>query len=75
MRVVHRDNLAAGGANAMNGEPPHAFTWSRDSPKFGQRYRVTIAEDGRTMEGEGTMKNEGATWEQDLCLSYVRVDA
>src|SRR4051812_28563275 len=32
------------------------FTWSRDSPKFAQRFRFTIADDGRTMEGEGSMK-------------------
>jgi hypothetical protein len=49
------------------------FTWSRDSSKFAQRFRVTIADDGRTMESEGTMKKEGQTWEPDLRLSYVRV--
>jgi len=46
------------------------FTWSRDSAKFAQRFRVTIAKDGRTMESEGMMKKEGAGWEPDLRLSY-----
>jgi hypothetical protein len=46
------------------------FTWSRDSAKFSQRYRVRFA--GDKMEGEGTMKREGSEWEPDLCLSYVR---
>jgi hypothetical protein len=50
----------------------NGFTWSRDAPKFAQRFRVTIASDGGTMEGEGTMKKEGLTWEPDLGLSYVR---
>ncbi len=49
------------------------FTWSRDTPKFSQRFRVTFSKDGRTMEGEGTMKREGSDWESDLKLSYVRV--
>jgi hypothetical protein len=49
------------------------FTWSRDSPRFAQRFRVTIADDGRTMDGEGTMKKDGGPWEPDLRLSYVRV--
>jgi hypothetical protein len=26
----------------------------------------------RTMEGKGTMRKEGAEWEPDLSLSYVR---
>jgi hypothetical protein len=49
------------------------FAWSRDSQKFAQRFRITIAKDGRKMEGEGTMKKEGGSWEADLALSYVRV--
>ena len=48
------------------------FTWSRDTEAFAQRFRVTIAADGRTMRGEGTMKKEGADWEPDLTLSYTR---
>ena len=48
------------------------FTWSRDSAKFAQRFRVTFGEDGRTMESVGTMKKEGGEWEPDLRLSYVR---
>ena len=50
------------------------FAWSRDSQKFAQRFRITIANDGRKMEGEGTMKKGSAPWEADLCLSYARVD-
>lgn len=48
------------------------FTWARDAPKMAQRFRVTIAADGRSMEGEGTMSRDGAPWEPDLRLSYVR---
>jgi hypothetical protein len=49
------------------------FTWSRDTPRFAQRFRVTMAKDGLTMRGEGTMKKEGSEWESDLRLAYVRV--
>jgi hypothetical protein len=48
------------------------LAWSRETPRFAQRFRVTIATDGRTMEGEGTMRKDGPTWEPDLRLSYVR---
>jgi hypothetical protein len=48
------------------------FTWSRDAPQFAQRFRVTLASDGRTMEGKGAMKKEASGWEADLQLSYVR---
>lgn len=48
------------------------FSWSRDAPDFAQRFQVTIAKDGRTMEGEGTMRRNGQAWEPDLRLSYVR---
>ena len=49
------------------------FTWSRESPKFAQRFRVTFGAAGRTMESEGTMKKDEGAWEPDLRLSYVRV--
>ncbi len=48
------------------------FTWSRDTPQFAQRFRVTIAKDGRTMRSEGAMRKEGSEWETDLALSCVR---
>jgi hypothetical protein len=48
------------------------FTWSRESPQFSQRFRVTIGTDSRTMEGEGTMSRDGGVFEPDLRLSYVR---
>src|ERR1700760_511803 len=38
---------------------PDGFAWSRNSPEFSQRFRVTIADDGRTMQSEGTMKKDG----------------
>ena len=53
---------------------PNGFTWSRNDPKFSQRFEVTIASDGRTMESKGTMKKAGSEWEPDLSLSYVRAD-
>jgi hypothetical protein len=48
------------------------FTWSRDTPQFAQRFRVTMAKDGRTMRSEGMMRREGSDWEPDLALSFVR---
>lgn len=52
----------------------NGFTWSRENPKFSQRFRVTIAEDGRSMSSEGTMRKGDGEWEPDLCLAYVRAE-
>jgi hypothetical protein len=48
------------------------FTWSRESPQFSQRFHVTIADNGREMKSEGTMKKDGGSWGPDLSLTYVR---
>lgn len=53
----------------------NGFTWSRDDPKFAQRFQVTIASDGRTMQGKGMMKKQGSEWEPDLQLTYARAPA
>ena len=50
----------------------HGVTWTRDAPGFSQRFRVTLARDGRSMEGRGEMSKDGATWEKDLDLDYTR---
>jgi hypothetical protein len=46
----------------------------RDSPAFSQRFNVTIAPDGRSMESRGEMSKNGGSWEPDLQLTYTRVD-
>jgi hypothetical protein len=48
------------------------FSWSRDPPQFAQRFRITIAKDNASMQGQGMMKQAGKDWEPDLSLSYVR---
>ncbi|HEX7663684.1 MAG TPA: hypothetical protein VF407_04210, partial [Polyangiaceae bacterium] len=34
--------------------------WKRDSAEFAQTYRLKITADGKSMEGQGTMKRAGA---------------
>lgn len=48
------------------------ITWARETEPFSQRFRVTLGKDGGTMQGEGTMKKAGSSWEPDLRLAYVR---
>jgi hypothetical protein len=50
------------------------FRWWRNAPSFSQRYTLTIAEDGRTMTGRGELSWDGSAWEQDLDLTYTRVE-
>jgi hypothetical protein len=52
----------------------NVLTWWRDAPGFAQRYSLTLADDGRTMVGKGELCRDGSTWEQDLDLTYTRVE-
>ncbi|WP_236600948.1 hypothetical protein [Ktedonobacter sp. SOSP1-85] len=47
--------------------------WWRDEPSFSQRCTMTIEDNGNKMESQGEMSREGAAWEKDLALTYVRV--
>lgn len=47
--------------------------WWRDEPGFSQRFTMTIEDNGNKMESQGEMSREGAAWEKDLALTYVRV--
>lgn len=51
------------------------LTWQRAEPSFAQRFTVTIEGDGNVMSGKGEMSRDGAPWEDDLSLTYVRVGA
>ncbi len=46
--------------------------WTRMTPGFSQRFRISVAPDGRRMEGKGVLSRDGETWEGDLQLSYTR---
>ncbi|MBO0778472.1 MAG: hypothetical protein J2P37_06540 [Ktedonobacteraceae bacterium] len=47
--------------------------WWRDEPSFSQRVTIVIEDNGNKMESQGEMSREGAAWEKDLALTYVRV--
>jgi hypothetical protein len=49
------------------------LTWRRDEPSLSQRCVIAIEGDGATMVGKGEMSRDGAAWEDDLSLAYVRV--
>jgi hypothetical protein len=50
------------------------WKWWRDNPSFSQRFTVTIEHDGNTMTSNGEMRRENAAWENDLGLSYTRLE-
>jgi hypothetical protein len=50
----------------------NGLVWARDDPKFRQRMTITIATDGRSMEGKGRMAKSGRPWENDLQISFSR---
>ncbi len=51
----------------------NTLEWWRDEPSFSQRFTIAIEDDGNTMVGEGEMSRDGAAWEKDLALTFVRL--
>jgi hypothetical protein len=49
--------------------------WHRDEAGFAQRMVVAVAADGRRLEARGTMSRDGGPWEDDLQLTYERIDS
>jgi hypothetical protein len=48
--------------------------WERDEAGFAQRMVLTIAADGSRLDAQGTMSRDGGAWEDDLALTYERID-
>lgn len=51
----------------------NTLTWWRDEPSFSQRFTIAIEDDGNTMASKGEMSREGAAWEKDIALTFVRL--
>ncbi len=49
-------------------------SWHRDEAEFAQRMVVSIASDGSRLDAKGTMSHDGGPWEDDLQLTYERID-
>jgi hypothetical protein len=50
-------------------------SWHRDEGGFAQSMVLTIAGDGGRLDGRGTMSHDGGPWEDDLQLTYDRMDS
>lgn len=48
--------------------------WHRDEAGFAQRMVLTVAADGTRLDARGTMSRDGGPWEDDLQLTYERVE-
>jgi len=49
--------------------------WHRDEAGFAQRMVLTVAPDGTRLDAQGTMSRDGGPWEDDLQLTYERIDS
>jgi len=49
--------------------------WHRDEAGFAQRMVFTLSPDGRRLDARGTMSRDGGPWEDDLQLTYERIDS
>ena len=54
---------------------PGEVRWDRDEAGFAQRMVVRIAHDGNRLNAQGTMSRDGGPWEEDLQLTYERIDS
>jgi hypothetical protein len=50
------------------------ITWQRDEAGFAQRMALSLTTDGSRIEARGTMSRDGGPWEDDLQLTYERID-
>jgi hypothetical protein len=50
-------------------------SWHRDEAGFAQRMVLTVTGNGSRLEGRGSMSREGGPWEDDLQLTYERIDS
>jgi hypothetical protein len=49
---------------------PGTWRFSLDAPGFSQRFTGTFSDDGNTITGRGQFSRDGASWEDDLALTY-----
>ena len=52
---------------------PQTWSFWRDDPEFSQRFTGTFGDGGDTITCRGEMSREGATWDDDLALTYRRI--
>jgi hypothetical protein len=50
-------------------------SWHRDEAGFAQRMVLTVTDGGRRLDAHGTMSRDGDAWEDDLQLTYERLDS
>ena len=50
-------------------------SWHRDEAGFAQRMVFIVASDGSRLDAKGTMSHEDGPWEDDLQLTYERIDS
>jgi len=53
-----------------------ADTWrlERRTPGFSQRFTGTLSDDGNTITGQGQLSRDGTNWDDDLAITYRRVE-
>lgn len=56
----------------LSAEPGVWRLW-RNAPGFSQRFTGTLNPDGKTVTGVWDFSEDGSTWEQDLRVTYKRV--
>lgn len=50
------------------------WRWWRDNPEFSQHFQGEIQNNGNTIISKGKMSKNGGSWEDDLELTYSRIN-
>jgi hypothetical protein len=53
---------------------PNAWRFWNDAPGFSQRLTLTLSDDDKAINGQAELsRDDGATWEHDLAITYRRI--
>ncbi len=70
--VLYADDRGVSRIYRMTLEDAHWLMW-RDTPEFSQRFHAQLEADGQTIRGRWEKStDQGATWEHDFNLDYIR---
>jgi hypothetical protein len=51
----------------------NVLKWWRNAPELSQRFTCTFSENGNTIIAKGQLSKNGASWENDLELTFTRI--
>lgn len=73
--MIYFDEREVSRRYTVEAEAGVVVSWHRNEAGFAQRMVLTVAPDGARIDAHGTMSHDGGPWEDDLQLTYERMDS